>query len=645
MPMSIAKTVFFQNFFAEFITILAAYRQKCYTFIVVNYILQSCGASHRERMVLKMKNSVSSVLKPVLTVLIAVLIPVLMLTGCEKAPADAANDGSESPSSVQTSTAEAPAISAEEFLASDEAAQQVEFIASIVCNKTTDDFSSIINYGTLFDFVFSNVDNIRELGTVRTENGFDYLYLPRAEGARLLYKYFGVTEVSTDCDFYDSKTDCFVFSDAFDRFLWNIHSAEIYSSDDKTVTYKLVYCYPIFDETPEYMTSLLTLNIVPDGESYHLQAASCITSDVEYSTIEEAKAASVYEKKPVKVTFAGRTYTEAGTDSYIDDETGDAYRFYDLCASADKNSPELNAAVIKIIINDYKKPSRYAAVIRQNGEITEWFEITGMEIRQCIEISEKIPPSEMTFDENTRIFTVKTGEHPTYNVLVDFEKQTAKAWFSDIKEEYLTPVGIASADGSYCIYEGNGHGMGDISSYSLYIKNNETGEIRYFRESGGMYGGYSFYGFLKNGDLYYMSSDSLKIYNPETFELLFDIDKNFPLGYSDDGKTCRLLYTFRRDPEKLDFIIVYSEASAAEMDSFGNDDESAFDYRIGFLDKDGNLLKSYDTGKPVLANVFGFADVSTKLEGDSLHLYFTERHSGEKTSGTFSLKTHEYKDD
>ena len=593
-----------------------------------------------------MKKHISSVLKPVLTALIAVLIPVLMLAGCEKTPADTAGDSnSEAQNGVQTSTAEAPALSAEEFLASDEAAQQVEFIASIVCNKTADNFNGIIGYGVLWDFVYNNVDNISELGTIRTKDGFDCLYLPRAEGERLLYKYFGVTDVSTDCDFYDTETDCFVFSDAFDRFPWNIHSAEIYSSDDKTVTYKLVFCYPICDETPcEYMTSLLTLNIIPDGDSYHLQAKSCIASDVEYSTIEEAKAASAYEKKPEKVTFADRTYTEAGYNSYIDDETGDAYHFYDLCASADENSPELNAAVIKIIVNDYKMPSRYIAAIRRNGKITEWFEISGVEIRQCIEISEEIPPSEMVFNENTKIFTAKTGEHPTYNVLVDFEKQTAEAWFSDIKEEYLTPVGIASSDGSYRIYEGNGHGMGDISNYSLYIKNNQTGEIRYFRESGGMYGGYSFYGFLKNGDLYYMSSDSLKIYNPDTLEVLFDIDENFPLGYSDDGETCRLLYTFRRDPEKLDFIIVYSEASAAEMDFSGNDNELTFDYRIGFLDGNGNLLESYDTGKPVLANIFGFADVSTKLEGDSLHLYFTERHSGEKTSGTFNLKTHEYKD-
>ena len=128
-----------------------------------------------------MKSYLSSVLKSVLTVLIAVLIPVLMLAGCEKAPEE-----------QQT---------IEDFLASDEAAQQVEFIASIVCSQTADGFNGIVGSGTLWDFVFSDIDNIRSLGTVRTEEGFDYLYLPRAEGERLLYKYFGVTDVSTDCDF------------------------------------------------------------------------------------------------------------------------------------------------------------------------------------------------------------------------------------------------------------------------------------------------------------------------------------------------------------------------------------------------------------------------------------------------------------
>ena len=164
MPMSIANTEFFQKLFAEFITNLATHCQKCYT-IIMTAAAQCAAAANAadfypcsapnsafripERTVLKMKSYLSSVLKSVLTVLIAVLIPVLMLAGCEKAPEE-----------QQT---------IEDFLTSDEAAQQVEFIASIVCSQTADGFNGIVGSGTLWDFVFSDIESIRSLGTVSTD--------------------------------------------------------------------------------------------------------------------------------------------------------------------------------------------------------------------------------------------------------------------------------------------------------------------------------------------------------------------------------------------------------------------------------------------------------------------------------------------
>lgn len=391
------------------------------------------------------------------------------------------------------------------------------------------------------------------------------------------------------------------------------------------------------------LTVLITVLILAGCEKAPVPVPDPVPTPQESLSSEESQSSSVYVKEPQTTVFDGRSYTCTGYNTYTDDETGDCYYFYDIFASADEKSAEPNAAVIKIIVNYSKKPTRCFAVIRQNGEIKEWFEIKDLEIRSLPE-SDEIAPPEITFDESAKILTAKTGEHPTYNVLVNYEKQTAEAWFSDIKEEYLEFTEKVSPNGKYSLYEGAFHGGGDVGYWALFLKNNQTGEIRYFRETGGMYGGFNFYGFLKNGDLYYMSSDSLKIYNPDTLETTFDLGKSFDLVYR-EGEPWRLLFTFRRDPVNMDFIVIYSESPADTMKWGMNGEGANFNYRVGILDKDGTLLESYDTGKPVLSNAFGFADVSTKLEHNLLHLYFTTRHYDKAFSGTFNLETHEYKDD
>ena len=390
------------------------------------------------------------------------------------------------------------------------------------------------------------------------------------------------------------------------------------------------------------LTVLIAVLILAGCEKAPAPATDPVPTPQESLSSEESQSSSVYVKEPQTTVFDGRSYTCTGYNTYTDDETGDCYYFYDIFASADEKSAEPSAAVIRIIVNYSKKPTRYVAVIRQNGEIKEWFEIKDFEIRNLPE-SDEIAPPEITFDESAKILTAKTGEHPTYNVLVNFEKQTAEAWFSDIKEEYLEFTEKVSSNGKYSLYEGAFHGGGDIAFSSVFLKDNSTNEFRYFRECGGMYGGFNFYGFLKNGDLYYMSSDSLKIYNPDTLETTFDLGKSFDLVYR-EGEPWRLLFTFRRDPVNMDFIIVYSDISEDSLD-WENSPSKKFTYRVGFLDKEGKLLESYDTGEFVRYEKFGVADVSLKLDGDILHMYYGYDNRGTHASGTFNIKTHEYKRD
>ena len=389
---------------------------------------------------------------------------------------------------------------------------------------------------------------------------------------------------------------------------------------------------------------LITVLILAGCEKAPAPATDPVPTPQESLSSEESQSSSVYVKEPQTTVFEGRSYTCTGYNTYTDDETGDCYYFYDIFASADEKSAEPSAAVIKIIVNYSKKPTRYVAVIRQNGEIKEWFEIKDFEIRNLPE-SDEIAPPEITFDESAKILTAKTGEHPTYNVLVNFEKQTAEAWFSDIKEEYLEFTEKVSSNGKYSLYEGAFHGGGDIAFSSVFLKDNSTNEFRYFRERGGMYGGYSFIGLLKNSDIYFMTSQSLKIYNPDTLEVTFDLTENFWLGIDESIDSCRLLYTFRRDPVNMDFIVIYSESVYDTMDWGYSDREANFTYRVGILDKDGTLLESYDTGKPVRSTVFGIDGVDLSLKGNILHMYFRGGKGSTDASGAFNLETHKYKDD
>ena len=393
------------------------------------------------------------------------------------------------------------------------------------------------------------------------------------------------------------------------------------------------------------LTVLIAVLILAGCEKAPAPATDPVPTPQESLSSEESQSSSVYVKEPQTTVFDGRSYTCTGYNTYTDDETGDCYYFYDIFASADEKSTEPSAAVIRIIVNYNKKPTRYVAIIRQNGEIKEWFEIKDFEIRNLPE-SDEIAPPEITFDESAKILTAKTGEHPTYNVLVNFEKQTAEAWFSDIKEEYLEFTEKVSSNGKYSLYEGAFHGGGDIAFSSVFLKDNSTNEFRYFRECGGMYGGYSFIGFLKNSDIYFMTSQSLKIYNPDTLEVTFDLTENFWLGIDESIDSCRLLYTFRRDPVNMDFIVIYSETPYSTINWGNYDDVPAnFTYRVGFLDKDGKLLESYDTGEFIRYGKFHVADVSLKLDGDILHMYYDYDNRGTYASGTFNIKTHEYKRD
>ena len=164
-----------------------------------------------------------------------------------------------------------------------------------------------------------------------------------------------------------------------------------------------------------------------------------------------------------------------------------------------------------------------------------------------------------------------------------------------------------------------------------------------------MYGGNCGVGFLKNNDYYIFSEHSLKISDPLTFETKFDINKNFPLGYDSETDSERGILTFRRNPEDFSYIVVYYEYENGN--TYGNkkiNDTLSYEclldcnYKIGFLDSEGNLIESYDSGIPIVTGSFGLEEVNMFYSEEKLTLFVSDRRGNSIFSIIFDMETKEF---
>ena len=231
----------------------------------------------------------------------------------------------------------------------------------------------------------------------------------------------------------------------------------------------------------------------------------------------------------------------------------------------------------------------------------------------------------------------------------DFKNRTAEMSYS-IAESQLKSLIASSPDGKFSLWSSEFFGGGDILQYYLILKNNETKELSFLGSEGGMYGGYGGSGFLRNGDIYRLTLNSLKIYDPAGKKLIFDLSENFPLGLVDpETEYYRHILTFRRNPEDFTFIVVYVEGPDESFDLISNTfDGLTFDgydanYKIAFLDAEGNLTQSYDTGCPAAGSNFGIQDVSMRYSEEALTLIIGPTKGSDGFTGVFDRSTHEFK--
>lgn len=145
-----------------------------------------------------------------------------------------------------------------------------------------------------------------------------------------------------------------------------------------------------------------------------------------------------------------------------------------------------------------------------------------------------------------------------------------------------------SKDNRYFIYESDSWGEADGGETEYTLKDTQTdkekllGKVWLSRNSGA--------GFFQNGDVYtFDEHNGLKVFDTDMDNMtaVFDSQTNFPCGENIDGNgTERYIFAIRRDPEKMDYIVIYGE--------FNNADGTPkkYPYRVGLLDANGNLTQT-----------------------------------------------------
>lgn len=193
----------------------------------------------------------------------------------------------------------------------------------------------------------------------------------------------------------------------------------------------------------------------------------------------------------------------------------------------------------------------------------------------------------------------------------------------------------------------NAEGGGDAWSYEVVLTDNETGKTK---NLGREYNQSAIcdYGFFSNGDVYVMNYGGLTVFdtdmdNPNP---IFTTKTNFPCTLIDQNSSGhnRYMFSIRRDPVTFEYVVIYGEYEENEdyYSNFLNDFQMKYNYKIGVLDKDGNLIKSWDTGVPIMFTAFGFENVYMKKVGDSEFEMFVTYKYEERIIGKFNIEIQTY---
>ncbi len=297
----------------------------------------------------------------------------------------------------------------------------------------------------------------------------------------------------------------------------------------------------------------------------------------------------------------GKSYQGSPTSQPYDAVT-DGYRIYFYSAYQIDNAED-------VWLSSSGTSLGYYAVLKdENENILDFISTENEHIPDSDNWGEVEEPLKVT-NHGEGKFTVE-NIYLAKSMELDFEKETYSLSYN-YTDEHLCELIADSKDGNYSLWQAGADGGGEAYFYEVALRNNRTGKIYHVESNGTNSGAFSGEGFLKNGDFYVMSSSGLCIYDPKNVELLFDLNKNFSMEE-------RILYTFRRDPNDFSYIVVYSDCTDEDIQKGYASEEflMPFTIKIGYLDKDGKLIKSFDSGIFEQADFFGLEAIEMRYSED-----------------------------
>ena len=271
------------------------------------------------------------------------------------------------------------------------------------------------------------------------------------------------------------------------------------------------------------------------------------------------------------------------------------------------------------------KPFAFA-VRYQNGKVTDILQYP-FELHPCFG-GDNDANLHYEKGEEDKLFVVTDGASKQ-TVIVDFISQKVHGYYNYTLED-LNRESAKYSDGTVSLWNTKFMGGGDYGVSALIAKNEQTNQIKFLGIQGGMYGGDSDNGFFKNGDIYVFEGHKFTIHSEDlsVTEPIFELTDNFPLGYNlSDEINERRIFAVRRDPEKFDYIVVYAELmNDAEFIGGTYNEYRDYTYKVGLLDTNGVLVKSYDTGITVKTGFFGYLYTEMYLENPTtIHVTTAER--------------------
>lgn len=198
-----------------------------------------------------------------------------------------------------------------------------------------------------------------------------------------------------------------------------------------------------------------------------------------------------------------------------------------------------------------------------------------------------------------------------------------------------------SRNGKYDVYKAYTLNFG-LKYREIRLKDNENGHIKSL--------GFvvdnqiTDAGFFANGDVYTMDYSGIYIHSTDmtNHNAVFATKTNFNAGsFIDYGGTERYVFSVRRDPQKFDYTVIYGEyAENADYNTaHPNNFQLVYNYKIGLLDKDGNLTQSWDTGVPIMYSAYGFESVYMSKPSENEIEFFAMYKNDERFRARFDLAT------